>query len=108
MVGQGGEILKSRPGREDGNSSRTRNEHLAQPPLAAQHIGKTERGSESEQHVQIAEAKVGIQHHHSPPEMREGHRKICGDVRLADAAFPARDRHDADDAAGSFHCHGLP
>ena len=108
MIGQGGQILKSGPGRQHGYPSRTRNEHLAQPPLAAQHVGKTECGRKSKQHVQVAEAQVGVQHHHAPPEMRKRHRQIRGDVGLADPAFPARDRHDADDAAGSFRYHGLP
>ena len=52
----------------------------------------------TEQHVDVAEAEVGVEHRDPMPLARQRHREVDDDVGLADAALAARHR-EADDAA---------
>ena len=85
------QLLEAARGRDDADARRPVDDDVLEPPFAADHVAQAERGREPEEHVEVGEPEVGVEHADPESPARQGHRQIGGEVGLADAALAARD-----------------
>ena len=82
----------------DADAFRAADDDLVELALAREHVPEVQVGREPEQHVDVAEAEIGVEHRDAVALARQRHREVDDDVGLADAALAAR-HGEADDAA---------
>ena len=89
-----GELADAAAGRNDPHAERPLQRDLVERLLAGQHMAEVICRREAEQHVDVAEAEVGVDDADAVAEPRQRRRQIDDDVGLADAALAAGDGED--------------
>ena len=91
---QRGQRADAAAGRNDPDAERALDRDLVERLLAGQHVAEVMRRREAEQHVDVAEAEVGVEDADAMAEARQRHGQVDDDVGLADAALAAGDGDD--------------
>ena len=79
--------------RHDANATRPLDEHVTQIALAGDYVGQGALAGQTQQHVDVGQAEVGVEQHHAPTEIGQGQRQIDRHVGLADATLAAGHRN---------------
>ena len=89
-----GQRLQARAGRDDLDADGPFDDDLVERLLAGHHVADVAVRRQAQQHVDVAEPEVRVEHADAVAEARQRHGDVDGDVGLADAALAARDGED--------------
>ena len=87
---------------EDVHTAGPRDDAVRQRDPARERVLDRVFRRDTQQHVEIREAEVEVDEEDAMPALRELHRGVRGEQRLADAAFAAAEEHERRSARGAL------